>query len=365
MRNFISIVETSGAVTLYRGDAAKIEKFEFAKTHDSALFGRGIYLTDDPEIAADYTIKGAEEIVWPTRQMRREGTVFTDPRELTRACLRDIVMTELGWAEESERLKREFNSKFLNTWSRRDVLDGAREQGEAMKAAYQADMKKRIQKLVDRARSIFKKRLSTIRMSKMTTGEVVFVTKDRPGAVSRFEVPQSYLAKCINADRPMSDEIVDVMRGVFKSVMKGDKLDLRIGREDKMPNTFDEFIEGFKKHGSRYAWTENYYGGKGENPSIDILLNGTHGGYHVLYGHQDVIFAALRKAGYVGFSYDGGVRLSGTGPRGGGDGRRHNVYVLWDEDAVNRFRVEDIPVVDHEVAADVAKGIRFTTVVRP
>ena len=51
---------------LYRGDSTSITKFDLAKTDKWALFGAGIYLTSDPDIAHDYTMFGNDEhIVYP------------------------------------------------------------------------------------------------------------------------------------------------------------------------------------------------------------------------------------------------------------------------------------------------------------
>lgn len=42
---------------LYRGDATKIDEFQVKETRKSCLYGRGIYLTVDKEVANDYRVK--------------------------------------------------------------------------------------------------------------------------------------------------------------------------------------------------------------------------------------------------------------------------------------------------------------------
>ena len=46
-------------LTLYRGDYEKIKKFDLNKTNKNCLYGRGIYLTVDPDIAQTYRVKGS------------------------------------------------------------------------------------------------------------------------------------------------------------------------------------------------------------------------------------------------------------------------------------------------------------------
>jgi hypothetical protein len=48
-------------ITLYRGDSTHINKFDVSKTHESCLYGRGIYLTTDFLIAQTYQTKDAEQ----------------------------------------------------------------------------------------------------------------------------------------------------------------------------------------------------------------------------------------------------------------------------------------------------------------
>ena len=71
---------------------------------------------------------------------------------------------------------------------------------------------------------------------------------------------------------------------------------------------------------------------------------------------------ALKKKGYVGYFYDGGVRLAGTLARGGG-GVRHNAYVFWDDKAINSFRKDHIVPQDDSVD-DFSKGLRANKVWR-
>lgn len=54
----------SDILRLYRGDATKINEFEFRKTNSWCLFGPGIYLTSNPEVADSYRTKGQYTATW-------------------------------------------------------------------------------------------------------------------------------------------------------------------------------------------------------------------------------------------------------------------------------------------------------------
>jgi hypothetical protein len=118
-------------------------------------------------------------------------------------------------------------------------------------------------------------------------------------------------------------------------VVPNGRTDLR-DKNNEFVASFDEWVEVFRREGTRYAWNDIMVGGNGENPSLDQFWNGTHGGYGLLSRHEkmDEFIAHLRANGYNGIEYDGGTRL-GANIRGGG-GIRHQSFVLWDEDIKNQ-----------------------------
>lgn len=48
-------------LTLYRGDAEKISRFDLSKTDKMCSFGQGVYLTDNVTVAHSYRTKGAKD----------------------------------------------------------------------------------------------------------------------------------------------------------------------------------------------------------------------------------------------------------------------------------------------------------------
>lgn len=54
----------SEVLNLYRGDYQMIDQFRLSKTSSLCLFGRGIYLTDNPKVAKTYREKGSDKELW-------------------------------------------------------------------------------------------------------------------------------------------------------------------------------------------------------------------------------------------------------------------------------------------------------------
>jgi hypothetical protein len=377
MREFINIVEAGGdTVTLYRGDNSSIDAFDISKTDQEALLGVGIYLTDSLEVAKDYTIKerGDESVVYRSKAEVRPDT----PQKLTAEFIQTLANPGVDFRRNTpgeldnkiQDIKRYWQSEYHKRTHGLSYDD--REAKEAIQAEIQDGFQKEksavIRKAVEQAKAEFKKMRPELRIVRLTTGEYVFTKKERAGKVSVFEVPKDYVARCLDVERPLPDDLLPIVKAAFARAHHANdpegQWDLRFWNPDdpnyeKMGNSFDAFIDGFKKHGSRYAWTDVQAGGDGKNPSLDFIWNGTHSGYHVFQNDREKQMAlakALQAKGYVGYFYDGGIRMAGTQARGGG-GIRHNAYVFWDDKKINSFRKEDISVSDDQVD-DFSKGMR-------
>ena len=326
---------------LYRGDGRHIDQFDVSKTDAGALLGPGIYLTSDPAVAHDYTAARGDEKVFPRDRA-------DEPSFSVKDLLRNYV----------NRLASEFNEfAFKDEWVRRNNL-GSHYSGLQSAVHRQLDYdleqakrKSAAQKWQEAYDSV-RKDLPNLRVMKLTTGELRLIRNNRPAAISVFDVPDEYLARTLHADRPLPDEALNAFKAIWLQMYPNDNGDLRDHRE-KMVG-FDAYVQNYQRHGTRYAWRDDgdddwWRGGKGENPSFDDLMNGTHGGY---YAFRDGMFDkdrpnstrminALRAMGYVGFEYDGGKRIktsrNGAQLRGGG-GKKHRAFVFWDSDEINRFR---------------------------
>lgn len=384
MRAYIDLVESAETVTLYRGDPTEIERFETAQTDYGALLGIGIYLTDSPDVAADYTAaknaNGTGDIAY-RKLSRDDDRPAMNPKELIQAYLRKLAQ-DMGLPDAVAEAKSKWQQKYYES-PRIEDPDERQAFQDGLNKGFQAERSKIIRDYVNRAKREFQRQRPNLRMVKLTTGEHMFVHPARKGQVVRFEVPKSYVERTLHADRPLPDNVIPAIRRAFARVAhdgrEDTQFDLRTlnpknrgattddGRyygDEHGPNSVDEYIAAYKKHGARYAWTEKLIGGKGENPSLDDIWNGTHSGFSVFYdrARQEAFIKDLQELGYTGFAYDGGIRLAGTANRGGG-GILHNAYVFWDDAAINSFRVGSHKPSDEEVG-DLHKGIRASSIMR-
>ncbi len=354
MRHFINIVEA----ILYRGDANEIEAYELNKTFDNALFGRGIYLTDNREVAGDYTInKGARDQV-----VSDPGVEYKSQRDAIAGLLMDILNNELKWPEEHERLKKIHSDRWWNdeipdhpgTRAMRFGDPGYQEARERQQEDFREDLIAAYKTALQQAKKLYKARAADYRITKDTMGRWTIVKADRPGRISRFEIPDEYLARTLHGDRPLTDEEIKIV-GAFIEETTPQGTDFRdsnnehVSTEDGSHN-FWKWVEVFKSRGSGYAWRGGddwFMGGKGENPSLDQIWNGQHGGFNIFYKSGDAFIPYMQRHGYTGIEYHGGIRI-GDNVRGGG-GVRHTSYVLWDADFVNKCRIDQEPVNDPQL----------------
>jgi hypothetical protein len=370
MREFMNLLEGAETVTLYRGDNQDIEKFEVEKTDHEALFGTGIYLTDHPEVAGDYTVKGKEGVFFSaTTNSNRDGA--KSPRDLTTALLRKL-MDDAGFEQQQADLKDDWQSKFYQEMPHDVDADERKMYQDKFTLAFQTERSKLVRKVVAKAKAQFKEMRHNLRIKKLTTGEYVFTNVGRTATVAKFEVPTAYLSKCLHAEQPLPDAALKIVRALYFSAAKsmghgpGDEtqtFDLRVNQptgHETQGHTFDSFVTGYKKNGSRYAWSDRSMGGAGENPSLDLFWNGTHSGYWVFKdtGRQKELVKALQGLGYVGLAYDGGTRIvSDAAANRGGGGVLHRAYVMWDAHAINSMRVGSDAPGDEEFGP-LENGIR-------
>jgi hypothetical protein len=357
MRVFIDAVNNGllNEQILYRGDSSMIDKFDISKTEDRALFNRAIYLTDDPVIAADYTLKGGNggNVIFAPGEDPDSGAART-PKDLVAEYLKHIIYEELKYRDRLTGLRDELLAKISNGEIERDAANVEFENGR----------KKLLQDTMKEAKALYKERAKTMTMVKTTLGDYRFVAKDREGYLTTFDVPDDYIARCIDAEAPLPDHVIAAIDKLWrdekgkdapKDLRHWDENDDEIGAR-----TFDQYLHGYKTLGSRYAWQNQNVGGTGENPTLDVLMNGTHHGisWFNREGNMAKFIKAMNKSGYVGIAYQGGLRLGGHN-RGGG-GHLHRAYAFWDADAINHFRVGAEKVTDPEMPSGLESGIRLS-----
>lgn len=325
---------------LYRGDSSKIDSFDINKTDPMALFGKGIYLTDNKTIADDYTMKAGKNIIFISEKAR-------SIKELIKEYLYNIMENDLNYHTKANKIHDEARD---NLWD--DIKNNS---SEEMRNKLKSDQKKLYQSLFKKAKEIFSTRMNDFRIKKDTTGKFYIVDKNRTSQITTFDIPEEYLSRTINSDIPLTDQEINII-GKFIIQIFGDRI-LDFRNLDGKMISYKEYIDNFKKYGARYAWEGITIGGKGKNPTLDELWNGTHAGYHIFKGeHQDQFIKFMQNYGYVGIEYQGGKRL-GSHVRGGG-GELHRAFVLWDSSYINKWKIDVDISRDERLSLDIHKGLR-------
>lgn len=264
---------------LYRGDETKIDEFKFNKTDKHCLFGQGVYLTDNKQVAESYRIKGSRvydnEILLSFMRFPSDSHVRKEP--VLKEAFDKFV--EFHWKER-------FNYSMKTT-------------------------SKEYQRLVDELSDVWYYALKdgTITVDKTYNYGIrvkidsvtirVIWKRLQIGYLSVFQFDNDYLLR----------NIINLDAGNFDTEF------LKLVYEHKISIfSDDKFIQV---------------------PSVDEFIN-RHRHSRICGGmYTKKAWAKLRNIlkpyGIIGFQYDGGIRIGGS--------RRHRAFVIWDEDYVNNHKV--------------------------
>jgi hypothetical protein len=272
---------------LYRGDGEKISQFEFSKTSKYCLYGRGIYLTTEKEVAETYRKKG----------LAYAGHVFHP------------TLFVGGAANRLEAMENAF-STFAMEWAH---LPG----NEKMVADKQEPLKNK--KVAAQIRDLYRIEIEEKRVVAEYFEEYVGGAKKRhlkvtwtpdvpttrEGYITAFEFPEAqFNSSVVHMERKLSDrQVAEIL------------YENQIGRQHR---------ESFGTYADRLM---GYLA-----PSLVQVLRQTALGPRVHYSRSefDKIRSALQPYGYLGFEYCGGIRMGHM---------RHRAFVIWDDQYVNQHRV--------------------------
>lgn len=306
---------------LYRGDVQPVEAFSVDKTSPTGLFGRGVYLTDNPEVARTYTTKGADGAQIAGKRFVGFGTSPEDAIDsLADSELRSLANTRLK-ANVEGTLERELGRPPTS----QEVLERVKDD-----VIYSRIGKPGEFEVIDRGVSGSQGRLYEFVNKSAYTGEVTEV-----------RLPRSIDASVINAEAAVDDDVAAAIEDVARQFKLDDGQ--RSGIEAVLSRIEDsESYYGTPDAGVRDLFnvttTNGNYGAQVEG------LIGERGDFGTIYefianevgpddwpAFEEALRRRLQAAGYEGIRYDGGARLNSD--------VKHNAYVLWDVDGINRRRV--------------------------
>ncbi len=273
-----------GHIRLFRGDSSKIDAFDTAKTNDTSLFGRGIYLTNNVRIANDYKTKGGT----PDVVMTFSGVKTKDDvkeRYVYRAAGR---MDALGNED---------------TWGQHVPFTSGREWGNNNAA----EPEEYAQRMAHAERK-WNTLMQTHEVRFKVGGEATIQKKQKLSTTgfAVFDIPDAYVRKVINAEQPIHPRVLTVITDTLR-------------RADDRPTARD--IEAFVKH--------NEWG----TPTFREIYTNIDSESPLRYDEAVIarFIEDLQALGVHGIEYAGGVTMGG--------GVKHRAFVFWDSEQVNSYRI--------------------------
>jgi hypothetical protein len=289
MRVYELLVEASpqnpNFVTLYRGDSEKIAQYDIQQTDALALFGQGIYLTDNKRVANDYKSKGNQDrsIIWSVqgRNLTKEQAIQTYVRLMGKYL--------------------DYDGKPMSFGQQIDYGITTRDQNGNL-SPNPKDVKR-----VAVAWENWKKQAPQIEIRKQLDGRIIFRKKDTRAVISVFQIPIRVIQKMINAEEPISDGLLHML-----------EYHLRRHQDDRTWQDISSFVKTQEWDGSRPSFRGIFTNIGADSPLRDPDI-------------QKDFRMELLQSGCPGIVYQGGLTMGG--------GYKHKAYVFWDNNTVNKYRV--------------------------
>lgn len=298
-------------LTLYRGDADKIKEFEFKKTNKYCLLGQGIYLTNSLRVANTYRSKGAGKIY--THQLfYGQADNRNEALELgfSKFCELQWV-SEHGYRPRYDTLPEKDKKKHVDKC--RPLFRQFIEE-KAIVADYTTAP------VITAVRGRFTKPSATIAAQKELEKnhkrylKVVWEEVPDAGYVTRFEFAEHKFNPAVfHVDKACNDEF-------FWELMYDEKL--LIGNLAETKEEYIRLNKGMKVFDA-------------VNIPVDPQARLTMKMRIAKRDSKDTwrkIGNIIRPYGFVGYEYNGGMRLGG--------GYNHRAFCIWDEEYVNDHKVE-------------------------
>lgn len=329
---------------LYRGDSQKIDTYLHDKFDLNALFGPGLYLTDDYDIADTYTIKGDDKAVLYTIHFDNieyvNGNIekYKNPLQYCK----NMFITEylipkiINIFDEYElhdfiRLIRDSNyQNILNVKNYEDLFylrygEIINKDESWFNEKYEKEkfnMFLNIRNYYVKATQLFEKEYSDVKFIpiQLTKKDNVYKAV-KPnlieGEVSKFKVRNVVLEKCFDCEIKYEGSFIEeLVKKIFnKVVLISNKETTKEFMKQKSKKYYQEAEYYFKE-----LFSENIYPIKNKMKYL---------GEKYLNMFWSLLISELKKQGYKGFKYNGGVMTGNT---------NHNAYCLWNLNDVIRIK---------------------------
>lgn len=318
---------------LYRGDSKKIDKFSEEFFDLYALFGKGLYLTDDYEIADTYTTKGDDKAILfkiHFDNIDYSNGVYEKYNNPLQYC-KNMFITEYlipkitdNFEDDelhsfSDGITDKSYNEIINVKNYEDFYklrfgDGIDKSSDWFDETYEH---KRFSLFSDikvyyiEASKLFETEYSDVKFipSQLTKRDNVYKVV-RPshieGGVTKFKVGNEVLSKCFDTEIQYSEIEKEIKSIIKKIVTLFNKEQTNERRKEKFDSFYNYIAQDFED-----TLCENMY-------PIKNRLRYLGDKYLEMFWNMFIL--SLKKQGYKGFRYNGGV-MTGN--------KFHNAYSIW------------------------------------
>lgn len=270
-------------IRLYRGDSEKIKKFDLSKTHKYSMVGQGIYLTNNPLVANSYRTKGSDtdaqtslKLAYGKFQTKGEALHHAEPEFFKWLWKQENLPGEYSKADKKK--QQLFRSQKLS------VFEDMMRDGKIQVIRHKIDVRK-------------KERLDVM-------FEVALIgLSPKVGRITVFEFNRM----------EFEDKIIHVNKSLQAYSEKSQKL---------IELLYEDYIG---THENRVLPFTDFSFGLGTSPLVRYID-------HELEGNYAKAIALCKKAGYLGFEYQGGLMTASP--------IKHRAFSIWDDDWCNSCKVD-------------------------
>jgi hypothetical protein len=340
-------------VTLYRGDSIYIDNFNYEKFDAKAIYGLGLYLTDNKRVAYSYTLKGDNSSVvvelFPSSEKQKDAELCFVIEKLLNEVngtnisddeLHDIFDTlktyEYGYGKEMIERYKKGDKLFWTDKEKTDKLS-PEEREETIKEynflldsivnhiKKLEDVHKKYDAFINKALAYYKTVKNQYDFLYDGSESWKVISKEKNiGHVSEFLVDQNVIDKCYNANIPMSDDIISVLRRMVNRYLKNEKIVNYLKKHYYFVKkfSFKSFITYISDYQNKNNITlANFLYENSVFRDKDTHFETTEWNYFT---------SEMKKLGYKGIVYDGGEHLNSP--------IKHKAYVIWDLNDVERVK---------------------------
>lgn len=342
--------EYNNSIILYRGDSTYIKTFDSSFFDPRAIYGTGIYLTDNKDVAYSYTLKGETNSViaelYGSDTLEEAQFNFIITYLLNKTNNTSYDDSELYDVYSDLKYEKKYDNVTINRYIKGEQLfwlnqDYVNKLSDTEKEEYLKDYdmyKNRIEKQIDKLKKIHIKydkyiKKTTEQYNKIKhnlefiplsddSWKVVDKTLNK-GYVSEFKIKKSIINKCYDANKPITTEIETILKSLILRYKKTPKI---IDYISKLRDSKWFTYSYFKKEAIRFNNPNNIYSLSYFFYNNSIFRDKQ---YHIEKEDWDFFKTKMINLGYKGIVYDGGEHLDSP--------IKHKSYVLWNINDVERI----------------------------